>query len=172
MKKIVCWLNDHVEEVFMALMLTVIVFVMTLQICMRYFFKSSLDWPEELARYCFIWLVYIGMGYSIKNDEMLRVNIIEVAAPVTKRFLNVFQDLVSLAFLVFLLKPGMNVLKQLSMFPQYSPALQISMNYIFVSLEIGIVWALFRLVQKYVCQFLHRKKAGADSDALAEEGLK
>lgn len=172
MKKVFYWLNDHVEEIIMAILMTIIVFVMTLQICMRYFFANSLEWPEELARYCFIWLVFIGMGYSTKHEEMLRVNIIEVLAPVTSKVLNVIQDIISTAFLIFMFQPGINVLIQLGKFQQISPALHISMRFVFLSFEIGIIFALFRMVQKYVVKFLSWKKGNVAADTAEMEDAK
>lgn len=172
MKKVLLWLNDHVEEVIMAVMLTVIVFVMTLQIIMRYFFVSSLDWPEEVARYCFIWLVYVGMARATMNDEMIRVNIIEVLVPKAAKVLNVIQDIISTAFLVYMFVPGINILKQLQKFPQFSPAMMIPMSVVFVALEVGIVWSLFRMVQKYVLKFIHWKNNKTNVVPVNKEGAK
>ena len=66
MKKILKWLDDNIELyicVFLMSFMTLLVFV---QVVMRYVFNNSLSWSEELARYTFIWLIYIGISYGCK----------------------------------------------------------------------------------------------------------
>jgi len=66
--KVLRWLDDHLEEYILAVLLVTISCVMMLQIIMRYIFNSSLPWPEELTRYCFVWSGFLGIGYSIKRE--------------------------------------------------------------------------------------------------------
>jgi len=51
--------------------------VMTLlvfcQVVMRYVFRNSLSWSEELARFIFMWLSWIGASYAVKERSHFRV---------------------------------------------------------------------------------------------------
>ena len=40
---------------------------------MRYVVGASLSWSEELARYVFIWLVYIGISYAVQMKAHVKV---------------------------------------------------------------------------------------------------
>lgn len=53
----------------MAIM-TVLVFI---QVIMRYVFANSLSWSEELARFIFLWLSWIGASYAVKERSHFRV---------------------------------------------------------------------------------------------------
>ena len=48
--KAVKWLDKHLEEVILVLLLSLIVLVMLYQIVMRYVFNDSLTWSEEFCR--------------------------------------------------------------------------------------------------------------------------
>ena len=74
MKKILKWLDDNIELyicVFLMSFMTLLVFV---QVVMRYVFNNSLSWSEELARYTFIWLIYIGISYGCKLRKHIKID--------------------------------------------------------------------------------------------------
>ena len=75
------WVDKYLEESLMLILLAAMVCVMGLQVFMRYVLASSLSWPEELTRYMFIWFVFLGIGYGIRYDVHIRVNIIETFFP-------------------------------------------------------------------------------------------
>lgn len=50
------FLDKHLEEFIMVLLLSSIVVIMLFQIIRRYIFNDSLSWSEEFCRYCFIWM--------------------------------------------------------------------------------------------------------------------
>jgi len=63
MKKVLKWMDDNLEmSISIVLMsgMTVLIFI---QVIMRYIFKNSLSWSEELARYlliiCLMFITYI-----------------------------------------------------------------------------------------------------------------
>lgn len=63
----------HVATVFFILFfITVLV-----QVFFRYFLNSPLSWTEEAARYLNIWAVLLGAALTHKNQEHLRVDIID-----------------------------------------------------------------------------------------------
>ena len=48
--------------------------VLSFQVIMRYVFHSSLGWSEELARYMFVWLVFIGISYGAKVMRHIKID--------------------------------------------------------------------------------------------------
>lgn len=67
--KILKWLDNYLEltvSVFLMSLMTVLIF---LQVIMRYVMHNSLSWSEELARYTFVWLIYIAISYGSKLNE-------------------------------------------------------------------------------------------------------
>lgn len=75
------WLDKYFEESLMLILLAAMVCIMGLQVFMRYVMQNSLSWPEEMTRYMFIWFVFLGISYGIRNDIHIRVNLLETFFP-------------------------------------------------------------------------------------------
>ena len=56
--------------------LLVMVLVILLQVIARYAFNHALPWPEELGRFLFAWIVFLGTVSVIQADEMLNLDLI------------------------------------------------------------------------------------------------
>lgn len=59
-------IDEYLEMSICVALISVIAVVLGLQVFMRYVMQNSLSWSEELARYLFIWLIYIGISYGAK----------------------------------------------------------------------------------------------------------
>ncbi|MCB2216305.1 TRAP transporter small permease [Desulfofustis glycolicus] len=53
-----------------------VVLITFVQIIFRYVINHSLPWADELARYCFVWLVYSGILISLNRGEHASVSIL------------------------------------------------------------------------------------------------
>ena len=142
------WLDKHFEEIFTFALLVAIALVMFLQVVMRYVFKSSLTWPEEFCRYCFIWLCYMGVSWCVRNNENLRIDILETFFPKLQK---PFALLTNVAFIVFfglMIKPGIQVMQTSIKSGQVSGALRIPIQFLYVSMFISCFLVIIRAAQK------------------------
>jgi len=104
--KIIHWLDRHIEEVLLVLFTTIMVAVIFLQVVMGQL-DSSLSWTEELARYSFIWLVYIGISYGVKKDRHIKVDVLLlVLKNKGKIILTIIANLLFIAFAIFVIRYG------------------------------------------------------------------
>ena len=158
MKKILIWLDEHLEETIIIILLGLMVLIMGLQVFMRKVLASSLPWPEELTRYFFIWFVFLGMSYSVRYDLHIKVDIIESLAPKVKPYLMVLQDIAFFVFCVFMIRPSFNSLQFLMKTGQTSPAMELPMIWVYLSLGLGFCLTILRLIQKYIRIFDRYKK--------------
>lgn len=148
--KILHWLDRHIEEVFLVLFSAVMVAVIFLQVVMRQF-DSSLSWSEELARYSFIWLVYIGISYGVKKDRHIKVDVLLlVLKNKGKIILTIIANLLFIVFAVFVIRYGTDIAMQLLSFGQKSPANQIPMGLIYLAAPVGMGLTLIRLLQNLI----------------------
>jgi TRAP-type C4-dicarboxylate transport system permease small subunit len=60
---------------FAALMMLLIVLVVSGQIIFRYAFNSSLSWSEEISRYFFAWMIFVGATLAIKENNHIKVDL-------------------------------------------------------------------------------------------------
>lgn len=151
--KLLRWLDKYFEESLMLILLSLMVIIMGLQVFMRYVMQSSLAWPEETTRYMFIWFVFLGIGYGIRYNIHIRVNLLETFFPSIQKALNIIQDLTFLAFMLYLTKPSFAIMQLIYNSQQHSPAIQLPMIYVYFSLFLGIFLGIFRILQKYYLIF-------------------
>lgn len=162
------YLCSRFEEILMMTALSSIVIVMFLQVIMRYVFKASLSWSDEFSRYCFIWLTFLGMSYAIKNRSHIRIDILETFIPVLKKPFEYIGDAFFLAFAIYMLKPALTSLNLLWNTKQTSPAMEFPMFYVYISLFLGFILIIIRIVEKYFVKLLnsavHKKKTEENHD--------
>ncbi len=60
-------------EKVLALLFGVIVCVMFAQVVFRYIFNNSLAWSEELIRFLFVWLTFLGGALAVKSKTHIAV---------------------------------------------------------------------------------------------------
>ncbi len=129
----------RLEEVVSSFCLSMMIVIISVQVFRRYVLQSSLDWSEELARYFFIWAVYIGCSFATKEDRHLEVTILrhvnkgKWAKPITTIayvLTIIFCGLVTVwgtQMVLFLVKTG-----------QKTQALEISMFWIYIAIPLGM----------------------------------
>lgn len=72
-KKII-WFLDKTEEIILVGMFALMVFVIFIQVIMRYIFNNSLSWSEELGKFLFVWISWIGISIGAKRKEHIKIN--------------------------------------------------------------------------------------------------
>jgi TRAP-type C4-dicarboxylate transport system permease small subunit len=150
--RILRWLDRHIEETLLIILSTIMVAVIFLQVVMREF-DNSLSWSEELARYSFIWLVYIGISYGIKKDRHIKVDVVLLLLKDKgKIILSIISNLLVLFFALFVIRYGYDIASQLLSFGQKSPANQIPMGLVYMATPIGMGLTVIRLIQKLIKQ--------------------
>lgn len=155
--KVLKWLDENLEEKIMSTALWGIVVIMGIQIIMRYVFKSSLAWSEEVSRYLFIWMVFVGISYGIKNGSHMRIDMLEHFIPKLSKPLEILADICFIGFSGYMIGPGFTVIKSLIATGQDSPAGEIPMYIVYLGLLVGFFLVFFRIIQKYIMKFLQKK---------------
>lgn len=102
-------LANLVHIVAAALLITSVV-VMAVQVGLRLFFNAPLSWPEEVVRYSFVWVVYLGSVVAISRDSHIRVLVmIEPYGPRVRMFSDVLSWLVNVFCCGFMLYWGIDL---------------------------------------------------------------
>ena len=152
-------LNEYLEEVILVILLVCMIFILGLQIVLRYVFKNSLSWSEELVRYMFVWSTFIGIPYSIKNNTSIRVNQFKTAMPIKVQNILSYVDKF-IIFILFLIMAVFSIDIVDSSFAsgQSSAAMGIPYWLIQISVPIGSVLSLIRIVQNVMAINKESKK--------------
>lgn len=149
--KILKWLDENIELylcVFLMSFMTLLIFV---QVVMRYVFNNSLSWSEELARYVFIWLIYIGISYGCKLRKHIKIDAALYLFPKKIRpYVVVIGDILFIAFAVYITVTGFSYSMEQIKYNMRSPALKIPYQYIYMSTVVGFGLATIRQIQTII----------------------
>ncbi len=150
---------DHLEEYVLVWSLMFSVFLIFLQVVMRYVFRNSLSWSEELARYVFLWQIWLGASFAVKEHRHLRIEmIVEKLHGRNRRFFELFVLLVWFGFSVFLALKGSELSMLLFKRGQVSPAMRIPMGFAYASVPVGCTLMSIRLALEMWRLFLPSRK--------------
>jgi len=137
-------LNKLVEYV-VAVLLTVMVVTVFLQVIFRFVIHSSLPWSEELARYILVWISFLGASIGVKRKAHIGVSVItNMLGGVAAKIVSVLIPFLSAVFFLFLAIYGYRILDIVTY--QLSPAMEISMAFPYSSITVsGVLMLLYSL---------------------------
>jgi len=177
--KVLKWLDENFEEIILVILLVIISAVMLAQIFARYIFNSSMSWPEELCRYCYVWTVFLSLSYTVKKGNMLRVGVVMDMFPtVIRNSVKILCDLVMLALFAVFFRHSLLVVNNIKNGTgEISAAMQIPMWIMYMSTVIGFGLSSVRTLQSVIYSISHFRDSGVStiqatlSEAKAEIGL-
>ena len=148
--KMIKWLDEHLEEYLLIALSTFTVVVIFGQVYMRYVRSSSLTWSEEIARYAFIWMIYIGVSYGVKKGKHLGVDAFsELFQEKGKIILAIIANVSFLVFSAVVIYFGFDIVLRIT---RESAALQLPMGWVYVAPVVGMILTMLRLLQKTLHQ--------------------
>lgn len=142
-------LFDKVEGVVSSSCLAGMALIIAVQVFMRYVLQSSLDWSEELARYLFIWSVYVGCSYATQKDRHLEVTILRsFGGPNVAKYVTLIAYVLTIGFCVCTAVWGFQMVDFLAGTGQKTPALEIQMYWVFLSVPVGMSFMAIRTAER------------------------
>lgn len=142
---------NRLEEILLVSSLAFTVGLIFIQVIMRYVFRNSLSWSEELARYLFLWQIWLGASFAVKEHAHLRIEaLVDHLSPSRRRFLEFVALLAWFAFSLFLAVKGSELTLLLLKRGQVSPAMRMPMAYAYASVPVGSALMSIRLVEEMV----------------------
>lgn len=148
--KVLRFLDDHLEEYLLIGSFFVTVAVIFAQVIFRYVLRNSLTWSEELARYIFVWQIWLGASYAAKINK--HINITAARERMPQRVQVILEAVVLVlwaAFAVFMVVKGKDVIAYILKSKQRTPALQIPMAVPYLAVPVGCGLMAFRIVENF-----------------------
>ena len=141
-----CW--DQFEETILVYSYLLVVPLLFMQVICRYVFNNSLTWSEELARYIFIWQVWLGSSYCVQKNRHIRIDIFTHHLP--RKAYQIFGTvitIISIVFCVFLIVKGGSVVVMIARLHQTSPAMKIPMQFIYACVPVSCALMIVRYIE-------------------------
>lgn len=141
---------DAIEKYVTALLFAAMCIVIMLQVIFRTI-NMSASWSEEIARYLFVWVIYLAAGRAMATEKHLTVDILPLFLKgKAKTILHIVSVLLTLAFFIGLLYAGSIVLPNLMVRTQFSPANHINMIVPYAAPTFGTIMMTIRSLQLIV----------------------
>lgn len=113
-----------------------VVVLTLLQVFSRYVLGNSIPWTEELARYCFMWLIYVGMVLGLHRGTHASVDVLAANLKgAWQTTVVICMHILSIALFAVLLYEGFGLFLMVK--GQATPAMRISMMVPYFSLPLG-----------------------------------
>lgn len=142
---LVRWLDKHFEPTLIITAISLMTGLLCLQIVLR-LFDATIPWAEELARYLFVWAMYLSISYCIKDDRHIRIRVLVDLLPKRGReAVLVLADLIFMAFSMSVAWFGYQVVMRSLALGQIAPALEIPIAVLYCSVLVGSVLNIIRL---------------------------
>lgn len=137
---------DGVLNGVLALLLAVMLMVIAAQVCCRFILNNPLDWSEELGRYLFVWLSFLGAAVGVKKGIHLGVDVILKRFPESfKKVIDLLMALLIQVFLCMVCYYGIQTLSVVRF--QSSPSMGISMLYPYLAVPVGCVFMFINSIR-------------------------
>lgn len=153
MRKVLKWLDENFEKYISVLLMSVSTVVIFIQVIMRYVFKNSLVWSEELARYCFIWLIFIAASYGCKKRAQIKIEAALKLFPKKARsYVIIVGDLLVLILTGYLFCSGISLVRFQIVYHKVSPAIGLPMWVVYMAPVVGFGLIIIREIQVILAQ--------------------
>ena len=148
MKKLIKWLDVNSEAVLMVVFFTMMIILITIQVLLRFVFKTGFSWGEEVARILFLWMSFSSFGYLTRNSRHVRVGFLvgKIKEDVQKKILFIC-DLLFLIFSVAGLKAVINLCIDAAKYHDKLIAIPWNYNVLYLAGVLGFFMMVMRNIQ-------------------------
>lgn len=148
-----------------------LVITMAIEVLRREVFSYSSIWGEEIVRYSFIYLAWIGAAAAVKERAHIRIDVImHYLGPRTKALLYMFGDLVMFIVALIALYWSFEAVHVSAKFGSVTDGLRISKVWFLMAVPMGFALITWRLLQSFARDFhaLRTGKPVYEGDTLFE----
>ena len=125
-------LIDTFIHIILVTALSLIVILVFSNVVLRYIFGSGIIWSQELSRYLFVWMTFIGAIIAFKHNDHLAINMVVKRLPGFYKKIAVTLNYLIILFILALIFHGSWKMTVLN-FDSTSPATGLPLSIIYVS---------------------------------------
>lgn len=131
------------------------------QVFFRYVLNDSLTWSEELARYLFVWVSFLGAAIALHRKMHIAVDILtSIVSERVRRIMLWLTQIAVVGLLIVLILYGVRI--SVLTWNTPSAALRMPMGLVYMAIPVGA----FCMLVVLICQLIDR--APAEEDAVRD----
>ncbi|NRB33817.1 MAG: TRAP transporter small permease [Rhodobacteraceae bacterium] len=141
-------IDKNAEKWLLLIFYVMLVVTMAVEVLRREIFAYSSIWGEEIVRYSFIYLAWIGAAAAVKERAHIRIDVVmHYLGPRLKAIFYIFGDVVMLIVAVIALYWSYETVHVSAKFGSVSHGLRISMVWFLMAVPAGFTLMVWRLLQ-------------------------
>lgn len=143
-------IDKNGERWLLLVFYVMLVGTMFIEVVRREVFAYSSIWGEEMVRYSFIYLAWIGAAAAVKERGHIRIDVLMHYVPMrVKTLLYIFGDLVMFVVAVIALYWSWESVHVSWKFGSVTHGLRISQTFFLFAVPFGFALVIFRLLQSF-----------------------
>jgi TRAP-type C4-dicarboxylate transport system permease small subunit len=147
-KEVIKRFFSNFESYVCQFLLAFFVTLLFVQIILRELFGYTLSWGEELARFSFVWFVFLGAVVAAQLAAHNRVTFqFKIFPKKTRDYIQAFSDLIWLCFNLVMIYKSVFLIQSMMEFTYESPTLGWNMAYVYFIFPIAFTAMSIRIVQ-------------------------
>lgn len=162
-------IDQNAERWLLLMFYVMLVITMAIEVLRREIFAYSSIWGEEIVRYSFIYLAWIGAAAAVKERAHIRIDVImHYLGPRPKALLYIFGDMIMFGVAIIALYWSWETVHISWKFGSVTDGLRISKVWFLMAVPLGFALMIWRLLQSFVRDFksLRDGKAVFEGDKL------
>jgi len=141
-------IEANLERWALLVFYTMLVVTMSVEVIRREVFAYSSIWGEEVVRYSFIYLAWIGAAAAVRERAHIRIDVLFHYVPArVKALLYIIGDLVMMGVACFALYWSFEMVSVAWKFQSVSHGLRVPMVWFLAAVPVGFGLMMFRLLQ-------------------------
>ncbi len=159
LKRLFLFLDRRTEEIAIIILGIILVSSLTFAVIVRYAihhpaFTMASHWVEEIAKYSFIWLLYMGASLATRNGGHFNVTAqFSLLPKAARKYATLPGDMIWLIFNLAIMKLGIDLCRSSA---ESSLSLELPMKYVYAIIPISFALIFFRLIQFNYRKFTDR----------------
>ena len=155
-----------VEEVFLGLVTLALIAAIFIEVVCRYVFFVSTAWSEELARYLFVAMSFLGASYAYMRQEHIEIDIITQVLEKSKhikdkarakKIIRILAHVSTMTFLVIFCHIFFGYMASIQKIHLESPTMHLPMIAVYATVYLGCVFTIVHGVYMLLCELFNNQ---------------
>ena len=149
LKRIYKFIIIFFEETLSTVAIITCALVIGIQVFYRYFLNISLEWPFELSIYAYIWTLYLGAAWGVREGHHVKFNILYDKLPLkVQKMVNIVFNTITTAVFIIIFKPIWEYL--LFNYRIKTVALKIPWTFVFIVFPIFLILTIIHNIEHII----------------------
>jgi len=151
MRTLISNIDKNAEKWLLLVFYVMLVVTMAVEVLRREIFSYSSIWGEEIVRYSFIYLAWIGAAAAVRDRAHIRIDVLlHYIGPKAQGLTYIFGDIVMFIVAIIALYWSFETVLVSAKYGSVSHGLRISMVWFLIAVPFGFILVICRLFQSFL----------------------